>query len=207
MKHAVGDAYEIRKRNVHARFHLEHEAYRKLVVAVDALDAEKAKRFPAVFSSNKSFRKKIADQRKKLNQENAAYKKTVTATHRANRALEAYLVEKNPTIDNGPANARKAALERARLKHQKDAAYQELVFAAAAAQSKLERDYPQLFVSDDAIKAKREAARQAAKEDPAFKAMVDRRAAAYRAQQDYLNENDARLAQLKAQVEAAKDKK
>ena len=207
VKHAVGDAYEIRKRNVHARFHLEHEAYRKLVAAVDALDAEKTKRFPAVFSSNKSFRKKIADQRKKLNQENAAYKKTVTATHRANRALEAYLVEKNPTIDNGPANARKAALERARLKHQKDAAYQELVFAAAAAQSKLERDYPQLFVSDDAIKAKREAARQAAKEDPAFKAMVDRRAAAYRAQQNYLNENDARLAQLKAQVEAAKNKK
>ena len=101
----------------------------------------------------------------------------------------------------------KAALERARLKHQKDAGYQELVAAAAAAQAKLEKDYPQLFVSDAAIKAKREAARQAAKENPAFKAMVDRRAAAYRAQQDYLFENDARLAQLKAQVEAAKDKK
>ena len=74
-------------------------------------------------------------------------------------ALEAYLVEKNPTIDIGSANGRKAALERARLKHQKDAAYQKLVSAAVAAQVKLEREYPQLFVSDDAIKAKREGLR------------------------------------------------
>ena len=205
VKHALADEYEIRKRNAHARFHLEHEAYRKLVAEVEALDAEKAKRFPAVFSSNKMFRKKIAEQRKKLNQEDAAYKKTLTATHRANRALEAYLVEKNPTIDTGPANGRKAALERARLKHQKDAAYQKLVSAAVAAQLKLEREYPQLFVSDDAIKAKREAARQAAKENPAFKEITGQRAAAYRKQQDYLFANDPRLAELRKQLEAAKD--
>ena len=151
--------------------------------------------------------KKIAEQRKKLHAEDPVYKQTLFATYRANRAMEAYLVEKNPAIDEGPKTDRKAALERARLKYQKDAAYQELVAAAAAAQAKLEREYPQLFVSDAAIKAKREADREAARENPAFKAMVDRRAAAYRAQQDYLFENDARLAQLKAQLEAAKDKK
>ena len=207
VKHALADAYEIRKRNAHARFHLEHEAYRKLVAAVDALDVEKVKRFPKVFSSNKTIRKKIAEQRKKLHAEDPVYKQTLFATYRANRAMEAYLVEKNPAIDEGPKTDRKAALERARLKHHKDAAYQKLVAAAAAAQAKLEKDYPQLFVSDAAIKAKREAAREAARENPAFKAMVDRRAVAYRAQQDYLFENDARLAQLKAQLEAAKDKK
>ena len=79
--------------------------------------------------------------------------------------------------------------------------------SAAAAQAKLEKDYPQLFVSDAAIKAKREAARKAAKEKPEYRALIDRRAAAYRAQQDYLFENDPRLAQLKEQLDDAKDKK
>ena len=62
-------------------------------------------------------------------------------------------------------------------------------------------------MSDEKIKAKREAARQAAKQNPEYKEVTGKRASAYRAQQDYLFENDPRLAQLKEQLDAAKDKK
>ena len=207
VKHSLAAAYEIQKRNTHARFHLEHAAYRNLVDAVQSLDANKAKLFPVVFSSNKTFRKKISDQRKKLHGEDPIYKQTLFATFRANRAMEAYLVEKNPTIDQGPATGRKATMERTRLKHRNDPAYKRLFAAAAVAQAKLEADYPQLFVSDEKIKAKREAARQAAKQNPEYKEVTGKRASAYRAQQDYLFENDPRLAQLKEQLDAAKAKK
>ena len=136
VKHLLADEYEIRKRNAHAHFHLKNAAYRRLVTAVDALDAEKVKRFPAAFSSNKAFRKKITEMRKKLHAKDPVYKQTLFATYRANRTMETYLVEQNPAIDEGPKTDRKATLERARLKHHKDAAYQKLVAAAAAAQAR-----------------------------------------------------------------------
>jgi hypothetical protein len=206
VKKTLTDEYEIRKRNTLARFHLNDPAYRKLVETVDVLDAEKVKRFPAVFSSHKAFRKKIAAQRKKLHAEDPVYKQTLSATYRANRAMDAYLVEQNPAIDQGPATGRKAALERARQKHRNDPAYQKLIATAEAAQRKLEADYPQLFVSDDAIKQKRAATRKALKNDPAYKAIIQKRAAAYRAQQDYLHNRDKELGRLKQRLDAAKQK-
>ncbi len=206
VKKTLADEYEIRKRNTLARFHLNDSAYRKLVETVDVLDAEKVKRFPAVFSSHKAFRKKIAAQRKKLHAEDPVYKETLFATFRANRALDAFLVEQNPAIDQGPATGRKAALERARQKHRNDPAYQKLIATAEAAQRKLEGDYPQLFVSDDAIKQKRAATRKALKNDPAYKAIIQKRAAAYRAQQDYLHNRDKELGRLKQRLDAAKQK-
>ena len=205
VKKTPQDAYEIRKRNVHARLHLDDAKYRGLVAAVAALDADKKKRFPAVFSSNKTFRKKIAEQRKKLHAEDPVYKETLFATHRANRAMEAYLKEQNPAIEAGPETSRKATLERTRLKHRNDPAYQKLAVAAATAQRKLEADYPQLFVSDKAIQAKREAARQAIKAQPEYKALTAKRAEAYRAQQDYLHQSDPQLAALQQQLQKIKD--
>ena len=77
---------------------------------------------------------------------------------------------------------------------------------AEAAQRKLEADYPQLFVSDDAIKQKRAAARKALKNDPTYKAIIQKRAAAYRAQQDYLHNRDKELGRLKQRLDAAKQK-
>jgi hypothetical protein len=206
VKKTLANEYEIRKRNTLARFHLNDPVYRKLVETVDVLDAEKVKRFPAVFSSHKSFRKKIAAQRKKLHAEDPVYKETLSATHRANRALEAYLVEQNLAINQGPATGRKAALERSRQKHRNDPAYQKLTAVAEAAQRKLEADYPQLFVSDDAIKQERAEARKALKNDPAYKAITQKRAAAYRDQQDYLHNRDKELGRLKQRLDAAKQK-
>ena len=205
VKKTTPDAYEIRKRNVHARLHLDDAKYRDLVAVVEVLDADKKKRFPAVFSSNKTFRKKIAEQRKKLHAEDPVYKETLFATHRANRAMEAYLKEQNPAIEAGSETSRKATLERTRLKHRNDPAYQKLAATAAAAQRKLETDYPQLFVSDAAIKAKRDAARQAIKAQPEYKALTAKRAEAYRAQQDYLHQSDSQITALQQQLQKIKD--
>ena len=205
VKKSPQDAYEIRKRNMHARLHLDDAKYRDLVESVEVFDAGKKNRFPAVFSSNKTFRKKIAEQRKKLLAEDPVYKETLFATHRANRAMEAYLKEQNPAIEAGPETDRKATLERTRLRHQNDPAYQKLAATAAAAQRKLEADYPQLFVSDAAIKAKRDAARQAIKAQPDYRWLTAKRAEAYRAQQDYLHQSDPKIAALQQQLQKIKD--
>ncbi|HAW99118.1 MAG TPA: hypothetical protein DCX67_11335, partial [Opitutae bacterium] len=71
-------------------------------------------------------------------------------------------------------------------------------------QGKLEREYPQLFVSNEEIGKKRNEARRELKDDPEFKKLVQSRGDAYRAQQDYLYERDEQLARLKRQLNEGK---
>ena len=204
VKKPVREEHEIRKRNLHARLYMEDPAYRKLVEGVERMDADKVERFPAAFSSHKAFQKKIQSLRRKLRQEDPAYKETLFATFRANRALDQFLLEKDPSIAHQPDTRKKAALERARQKHLADPAYGKLAKVAEDAQGKLEREYPQLFVSNEEIGKKRNEARRALKDDPEFKKLVQSRGDAYRAQQDYLYERDEQLAQLKRQLNEGK---
>ena len=204
VKKSVRDEHDIRKRNLHARFHMDDSAYRKLVGEIERLDAEKVERFPEAFSSHKAFQKKIQKLRKKLHKEDPSYKETLFATFRANRAMDQFLLEKEPTLENEPDTRKKAALEQARKKHQGDADYKKLVTAAEDAQKKLETDYPQLFVSNEEITEKRSQTRQTLKDNPDYKKLVEARGGAYRAQQDYLYEKDDKLAQLKQSLEQEK---
>tara|TARA_Y100001954_G_C15647448_1_gene520893 strand:- start:141 stop:692 length:552 start_codon:yes stop_codon:yes gene_type:complete len=183
---------------------MEDPVYRKLVERVERLDADKVERFPEAFSSHKTFQKKIQSLRKKLHQEDPVYKETLFATFRANRALDQFLLEKDPSIARQPDTRKKAALERARQKHLADPAYGKLAKVAEDAQGKLEREYPQLFVSNEEIGKKRNEARRELKDDPEFKKLVQSRGDAYRAQQDYLYERDEQLARLKRQLNEGK---
>ena len=201
VKKSVRDEHEIRKRNLHARFHMDDPFYRKLVEEIERLDAEKVDRFPDAFSSHKAFQKKIQKLRKKLLLEDPVYKKTLFATFRANRALDQYLVDKDPAIEKQPVTRKKAALEKARKKHLDDPAYRKLATIAEGAQNKLERDYPQLFVSNEEITEKRNQARQALKEDFDFKKLVEARGNAYRTQQEYLYQRDEKLKLLKKRMD------
>jgi len=201
VKKYVRDEHEIRKRNLHARLHMADPTYRKLVAEIERLDAEKVKRFPEAFSSHKTFQKKIQKLRKKLHQEDPVYKETLFATFRANRAMDEYLFYKEPSIEKQPDIRKKAAIEKARKKHKGDPAYRKLAIIAEDAQKKLEKDYPQLFVSNEEITEKRNQARQALKENPDCKKLIEARAKAYRAQQDYLYDKDDELAQLKKRMD------
>jgi len=201
VKKSVRDEHEIRKRNLHARFHMDDPSYRKLVGKIERLDAEKVDRFPDAFSSHKAFQKKIQKLRKKLHQEDPVYKKTLFATFRANRALDQYLVDKDPAIEKQPDTRKKAVLEKAREKHLDDPAYRKLTTVAEGAQKKLELDYPQLFVSNEDITEKRNQARKALKEDSDFKKLVEARGNAYRAQQEYLYKKDEKLKLLKKRMD------
>ena len=204
VKKNIATELEIRKRDLHALFHMNDPAYRKLVEEVDRLDAEKVERYPEVFSSHKAFQKKVQKLRKKFHQEDPAYKETLFATFRANRARDQFLIGKEPTIENQPASRRKATLEKALQRHRNEPEYQKLETLALAAQQKLEAAYPQLFVTNEEITKNRDQARKALKENAHFKKLTDDRAAAYRAQQDHLYENDERLAELKELVEDEK---
>lgn len=199
----IEEQFQIQKTNAHERLYQNDGTYRALVLRVDELDARNKELFPDAYRSHKEFKKDIAKERRKLHESDPVYKETLFATHRANRAIDAFLVEQKPEVADWPRSRKEAELERLRQKSGKDSRYRELVAAAEAAQAKMEAGYPQLFFSDETINAVKKAAGENAKNDPDFKKAKDERAAAYRAQQDYLFENDKKLADLDQQLKAA----
>jgi arylsulfatase A len=198
--HPVGkspeDEYRIRLTNAHEWLYQRHPKYRALIQQVDDFDEQKKKRFPAAFSSHKEFRKTAINLRKKLNQEDSAYKELLHATHRAKRALDTHLIGLKPEFADYPDSRRKAEIERLRRKHGKSEGYRKLVAASEAAQKKLESAYPQAFITDDAINLSRTAESKKLRGNPEYKKLQAERAATYRAQQDYLVNNGPGVAEL-----------
>jgi arylsulfatase A len=201
VKKSAEDEYKIRLTNAHEWLYQRHSKYRSLIKQVDDFDELKKKRFPAAFSSHKDLKKAALNLRKKLNQEDPAYKELLHATHRANRALDAYLIAQQPDVDDYPDSRRKAALERLRRQHQGSAGYQKLVVTSDAARQKLESAYPEAYITDDAINKSRQAENRKLKDNPDYQQLQKDRAAAHRAQQDHLFANDKRLAELKARLD------
>ena len=156
---------------------------------------------PAAFSTNKSFKKKIQEERKHLHQNDPKFKETLFTTYRSKRAAEQYLHQQNPGIQKLPKSQQKAGLERARRKNQNDPSYLKLLATADKAQQALEKAYPQLFVSDQSLNQKRKAAQKALKDNPDFQALQKRRAKAYFATQDYLHQSNPRLVELRGILE------
>ena len=83
-----------------------------------------------------------------------------------------------------------------RLTHERAEDYFELLEKLKTRQRKLETAYPQIFVSDEKIKQSRNAKRESLKDNPEFRACIEKRAAAWRAQQDYLMIHDPQLSKL-----------
>jgi len=204
---SLEEQFQIEKSNAHERLYQNNKEYRDLVVRVDELDERNKKLFPEVCRSNKEFQKAISEERKRLQKDDPGYKETLHATHRANRAIEAYLIEQKPEVKDWPRSKKEAELERLRSRFEKEKAYLDLVSAADAAQANLESTYPQLFVSDEEIKKKKKAASEAAKNDPEFQAAKGERAAAYRAQQNYLLTQDERLARVVTLMDEAESQR
>lgn len=202
---SLAEQLRIMKTNAHEWFYQRDETYRALVKRVDELDERSSTLFPDVHRSHKEFRKHIAEERKRLREDDPVYKETLFATHRANRALDEFLIAQQPEVADWPNSRKKAELERLRTKFTNTKACEKLVTAAEGAQAELEADYPQLFVTDEAINAAKKAAREAASNDPAFKKTNDERAAAYRTQQDYLLTVDKKLADLEKLSKQSRD--
>jgi len=201
MKKSTQDEYKIRLTNAHEWLYQRRPEYRDLIKRVDDFDELKKKRFPAAFSSHKEHKKAALDLRKKLGKEDTEYKELLQVAHRAKRALDTYLIAQQPEIDDYPNSRRKAALGRLRREHRDTTAYQNRVAASEAAQEKLESAYPQAFITDDAINNSRKAENRKLKDNPEYKQLQKARAAAYRAQQDYLQANGAGLAELKRRLD------
>jgi hypothetical protein len=204
VKKSLEDEYQVRKANAHEWLYQRRPEYRALIKKVEDYDDLKKKRFPAAFSSQKEVKKAALALRKKLSQENSTYKELLRATHRANRALDDYLIEKKPEVIDLPDSRRKAELERLRRRHRDSDSYQTLVATSETAQQKLESAFPKAFITDDAIKQSRKEEAKKLKDNPDYKKLQTERAEAYRAQQDYLFANDKRLAELKHLLDARK---
>ena len=195
IKHLVpkpqAEALRIAKSNAHARLHLQDERYRQLVQQVDELDARNKRAYPQVFQSHKEFQKGIQAERKRLNANDAHYKELLHATHRANRAMESFLVDQKPEIASWPNSRRKRELGRLQKQYSDDPQYVALRNRHLKTQQALETAYPTLFVTNDEFTQLRRKRRQRVEKTDEFRRCMQTRAAAYRAQQNYLkNDTD-----------------
>ncbi|MEK6238551.1 MAG: hypothetical protein N2C14_27850 [Planctomycetales bacterium] len=175
-----------------------------MVQKVDEFTPKQKRLYPNVFRSHKEFRKEITAYRKKLLQEDPKYKETLHAVHRANRALDAFLIGRSPEFESLPPSRRARELEQLRQRFHKADGYLKLVAVRDQAQQELERKYPKLFKTDDEINQFKKDQRKALQQDADFKAMLRETSDAYRAQQAYLLEHDPKLAKLTKLIEAEK---
>jgi len=201
LKKSVRQQWEIQRRNAHEHLYQTDAAYRGLVLGVARQHDKQKQLYPDVFRSHKEFQHDIAERRKRLLAEDAEYKQTLFATYRAARAMDAFLVAREPQVDALPPSRRERELERLRTRFRKHPDYVALTSARDAAQRTLEQKYPKLFTTNADITASRRQARKRVQAEPAFKALIDATAAAYRAQQAYLLEHDKRLSELAVQLE------
>jgi len=201
---SLDDEFSIEKTNAHARLYQTQAAYRALCHRIDELDERNKQLYPLVFRSHKEIHHEVGDLRKKLLAEDARYKELLFATYRADRAIDEFLLQQHPEVAELPDNRRKSQLEKVRARFVNDSRYVELVALRDEAQRVLQSAYPQLFVSDEQINATREKRRDELKDDPDFQRANDERAAAWRAQQAYLFEQDARLSEVQRRIDAAR---
>ncbi|MBC8352883.1 MAG: sulfatase-like hydrolase/transferase [Planctomycetes bacterium] len=196
------EQYAIQKTNAHEWLYQRDEDYRSLVARVDLQKQKEKEAYPEVFESVKEYRKKIDTLRRTLHAEDPDYKETLFATYRAARAIDAFLVAREPAVEDLPASQQPAALERLRKKYGKDTRFIELVAVRVAAQKTLESRYPQLFVTNEQIVREKKERRRAIQDNPTFIQLIQETAAAWRAQQSHLHENDELLAELQRRLES-----
>ncbi|MAI72869.1 MAG: hypothetical protein CMM01_18455 [Rhodopirellula sp.] len=195
------EQFAIEKVNAHERLFQNDPEYRRLITEVDRLDQQKAERFPEVFRTHKQIKKSISEMRKKLHVEDPRYKELLFATYRASREIDQYVIAQHPEYAALPANQQKERLDKwnaamRELPREKAKEYFDLVEIELETQRRLETAYPQLFVSDEGITQSRNVKRESLKNIPEFRDCIEKRAAAWRAQQDYLLTHDQQLSGL-----------
>lgn len=197
------EQYQIQKTNAHEWLYQRDEKYRKIIKRLAELDEKNKKRYPNVFRTHKNFSQERINLRKKLLTEDPAYKETLFATYRAERALEAFLISLKPEVAKLHNSRKKREIERLRTQYKTDQRYLELLRSRNIAQQKLESTYPQLFRTDADVTEFRDQERNKLKNDPEFRKHVDDRAAVWRDQQDYLLTHNDKLARLKQKLDSA----
>ena len=110
--------------------------------------------------------------------------------------IDAWIIARHPELDALPSNRKKAAIDQQKPTYADAPGLRILIEAAEQAQAELEAEYPRLFITDEEINARKKAASDAVRNDPDYKRLSKDRADAYRAQQDYLLNNDAELKRL-----------
>lgn len=193
---SIQERFDLRKTNAHEEYYQRDEAYRALVLRVDALDLARKQRFPEAFPSPKDSKKAIQDERKRLLETDRIYKQRLLATHQANRAIDEWLIAQQPELADLPSNRKKGAIDQARLQYAESPDLRMLVERASQTELEFKAAYPRLFLSDQQITAMKKAAADAVRKDPDFQRLSAERAAAYRAQQDYLLATDNELKRL-----------
>ncbi len=197
----VREAFEIRLANAREWYYHHDETYRQLVREVEMLDEKLKELYPEAFLSHKERRKAIQNRREMLLENDPVFKEVLFSTYRANQAIDDWLVTQRPALAELPSNRKKAELDRVRKQFNDHPHLKELVAVSEAAATRLEGQYPELFMTDEEMTVLKKEAHARLREQPDFQQWVKRRADAYYAGRDYLQTQDAELVRLGEQME------
>ena len=168
--------------------------YRRLVDAVASARAAEKDAYPEVFKSLKERKKKIVEERDRLLAEDPEFKPARTAIHVARRAEDEYLKAKHPELEKLSSAAAPLALaERRRKAEEDDPDFAKLVAATAALQTEFENRYPTIHIGDAELQQQGRDARESAKGEPEFQALIKATSLAVRAEKDYVYAAEPKL--------------
>lgn len=197
----AAEELSILKTNAHEWHYQRTPAYRALVQEVDRQDANLKEQFPAAYRTIKEMKQAVGAERKRLLADDPTFKERLFATHRANRAIETFLKDQHADFDGLPVVRQARELENLRARWASSAEYQSLMAASTTAQRALETAYPQLFVSDEQLRQQLKQAHEALKDNPDYRARRSERADAWRAKEDFLEQQEPRLQTLRQQLQ------
>jgi len=196
----TSELFDILRMNAHEWYFQNDIDYRRLVLRVEELDEVRRQRFPDAFRTLKEYRSLIQEERRRLLETDPIYKQLLSATHKANRAVDQWIMTRQPDIERLRGDRRKAIIAELRDRFSDAPELLALTERAKLARIDLESAFPQLFISDAEIAAARKKAVNAVRDESEFQRLSKERAQAYRAQRDYLLLHDEELKQLNAQM-------
>ncbi len=169
LPHGVEEQQKVREMIARDQLYRGSEEFRGKVARVEERKAAAARQFPEVFRTVKERRKEIAAERKRLTEEDPAYRTLRNAINKLKRAEVDLLHLLHPGLKELPEAQYHAALARARSESQEATALQMVVANQKVMEVRMRTRYPQLEKTNENLRAEGRAARAKVADTPEFK--------------------------------------
>lgn len=198
------ETIKILESNLHAWHKMNDREYQTLIATVEALDQQRKEKFPEVFISHKERRQEITAVRKQREQSDTVYRDLVGSRNHAKQAVDRWLKDHNPDFENTPSNQRDQKRHQLLGVYSIDPELKILMEALTMLESQLRTEYPQDYLTDAAIQEEKRKAAARVQDQPEFIELNQKRVAAFRHQQRYLQQQSEILRELLRKTDAGR---
>ena len=197
---SIRDQWQRLKTNTHDLLYRTDPEYQSIVDQLAVAKLQQHEQFPQVFSSIKEVRKPITELRKKLAAENIQYQALNKEINQTRQTEKQFVLKRFPELEKLPASEFEAAYAQRRQQVIKDAVLVELQKQQTAAEAKLTKAFPELFVTNEEIQAKQREQRAKLKDSPEFQKTLHDVSNLVKAEMEYRHQKNAELKALWLQI-------